>query len=187
MINLIVATDLNGAIGIKGDNRLPWHHAKDMEYFKERTTGNIVIMGENTWFSLPDKYRPLPERKNIIISDCPYKVWESVTKDNNYPLNVTVSISIDNAVSYAEKENKATFVIGGYSIYKQFLEKDLIDQIYINVLKLELDNPKEDLLFFPFFPDDSDPNWVRQMKMETPEMTAYVYQSQNFIEGRLHV
>jgi len=184
MISLIVATDLNGAIGIKGDNRLPWHCSEDMKYFKEKTTGKVVIMGENTWFSLPDKFRPLPDRKSIVLTDDINRLFKDdkfiEDQSENRPLAASnIHYSYLLAESFMKKNEKygnEIIVMGGYSIYMQFLELGLIDKIYINVLNLEVDRPEEDLLFFPFSPEEPHSNWVRQMKMETPEMTAYIFQ-----------
>ena len=68
-MKLIVATDLN--FGIGKDNDLPWSFAKDMQYFKSLTTQNpntIVLMGRKTYESIPNKFKPLPDRLNVVIS-----------------------------------------------------------------------------------------------------------------------
>ena len=70
MLSLIVAYDEN--LGIGKNNDLPWILKKDMNYFKNITTdnsNNVVIMGRNTWESIPEKFRPLQNRINIIISN----------------------------------------------------------------------------------------------------------------------
>jgi dihydrofolate reductase len=65
-ITAILAIDSSMLIGSK--NGLPWHIPEDMKRFKEFTTGCIVVMGRNTYLSLPDKFRPLPNRRNIVIT-----------------------------------------------------------------------------------------------------------------------
>ncbi len=65
-ITAILAMDSSLLIGSK--NGLPWHIPEDMKRFKEFTTGGIVVMGRNTYLSLPEKYRPLPNRRNIVIT-----------------------------------------------------------------------------------------------------------------------
>lgn len=65
-ITAILAMDTSLLIGSK--NGLPWHIPEDMKQFKEFTTGGIVVMGRNTYLSLPDKFRPLPNRRNIVIT-----------------------------------------------------------------------------------------------------------------------
>ena len=64
---MIVAADSKNGIGI--NNELPWHLSDDLKRFKEITTGHSVIMGRNTWFSLPK--RPLPNRRNIVLTPDP--------------------------------------------------------------------------------------------------------------------
>ena len=65
-ITAILAMDNSRLIGSK--NGLPWHIPEDMKRFKEFTTGSIVVMGRNTYLSLPDRFRPLPHRRNIVIT-----------------------------------------------------------------------------------------------------------------------
>jgi dihydrofolate reductase len=66
MISLIVAMNSQNIIGV--DGRLPWHLPEDMKFFKHVTEGKTVIMGRATWDSLPKKFRPLPNRQNIVVS-----------------------------------------------------------------------------------------------------------------------
>ena len=74
-INLIVAMCKNNGIGL--NNKIPWKISEDMHYFSKKTSGNYpgdgnkknaVIMGRNTWESLPKKYKPLPHRFNIVLT-----------------------------------------------------------------------------------------------------------------------
>jgi len=65
-LTLIAAVASNGVIGVR--NRLPWHLPADLRHFKALTTGRTVIMGRKTWESLPDKFRPLPGRQNIVAT-----------------------------------------------------------------------------------------------------------------------
>lgn len=69
MIVIIAAVANNGVIGKA--NALPWHLPEDMRHFKALTTGHTVIMGRKTWESLPPKFRPLPQRRNIVVSRNP--------------------------------------------------------------------------------------------------------------------
>ena len=66
MISIIVAVDENNVIG--KDNTLIWHLPADMKYFKEKTTGHCVITGRKNYESIPEKFRPLPNRTNIVIT-----------------------------------------------------------------------------------------------------------------------
>lgn len=69
MLSIIAAVARNGVIG--KDNQLLWHLPEDMRHFRETTRGKPVIMGRKTWESLPDAFRPLPGRHNIVISRNP--------------------------------------------------------------------------------------------------------------------
>ncbi|MDF2825108.1 MAG: Dihydrofolate reductase [Mycobacterium sp.] len=65
-LNLIWAQSSSGVIG--RDNGIPWHLPEDMARFKELTMGHTVIMGRLTWESLPAKFRPLPGRRNVVVT-----------------------------------------------------------------------------------------------------------------------
>ncbi len=106
MISIIVAVSEDWGIG--KDNELLWHIPEDLKRFKRLTKGNTVIMGKKTWESLPN--RPLPGRQNIVLTDIPDEtIDDSVT-----------AYSINDALS---KCNPAAeiFIIGGGSIYRQFM------------------------------------------------------------------
>ncbi len=105
-ISIIVAIAQNHAIG--KDNDLLWHISKDFKWFKDKTRGHQVIMGKRTLNSLPNG--PLPNRKNIVITDLKGEQFEGCT---------TV-YSIEEAIALCS-ETEESFIIGGGSIYKQFL------------------------------------------------------------------
>jgi dihydrofolate reductase len=114
MISIIVAVSEDWGIG--KDNELLWHISEDLKRFKRLTTGNAVIMGKKTWESLPRK--PLPGRKNIVLTDNPNECIDcSVT-----------AYSIEDALSKCEMEEEI-FVIGGGSVYRQFMP--VADRLYI--------------------------------------------------------
>jgi dihydrofolate reductase len=104
-IAIIVAVAQNYAIG--KNNELLFHLPNDLKRFKKITSGHAVIMGKRTLFSLPDG--PLPNRRNIVITDVPGELFEGCE---------TV-YSIDEAVEAVSNETEA-FVIGGGMIYHQF-------------------------------------------------------------------
>lgn len=114
MISIIVA--ISDDWGIGRNNDLLWHISEDLKRFKRLTTEKTVVMGKKTWESLPK--RPLPGRRNIVLTDVQGEVIEGA---------VTV-YSIDEAVRYCESEEEA-FIIGGGSIYRQFMP--LSDRLYI--------------------------------------------------------
>ena len=110
MIELIVATASGGAIGL--NNRLPWEHIpEDMAWFREQTRNKVVVMGSNTWFSLPEKFRPLPYRKNVVISSKDIDGPDLVLSGEPQAI---VDMLLD---AYPEKK---IILIGGKKIYEDF-------------------------------------------------------------------
>ena len=124
--HVIVAHDLNRGIGI--DNKIPWHLPVDMAYFKKTTTTatkgkqNAVIMGRKTWESIPEKFRPLPGRINIVLS-------KSVTEIDG----ALVAHSFDNALQQCEQDDgiDQVFVIGGSQIYDIAIQHKQCDTLYV--------------------------------------------------------
>jgi len=114
MISIIVAVSDDWGIG--KDNELLWNISEDLKRFKRLTLGNTVIMGKKTWESLPRK--PLPGRKNIVLTDNRSEIIDGA---------VTV-YSIPDALSRCEKDEEV-FIIGGGSIYRQFMP--IADKLYI--------------------------------------------------------
>jgi len=114
MISIIVAVSED--LGIGKGNDLLWHLPEDMKRFKRLTTGKTVIMGRRTWESLPRK--PLPGRRNIVITDIPGETFEGAEP----------ALSINDAISKCPG-NEETFIIGGSSIYRQFMP--IADRLYI--------------------------------------------------------
>ena len=106
-VALIVAVAKNGVIG--KDNDLIWNLPKDMRFFKESTLGHHVIMGRKNFESIPKRYRPLPNRTNVVIS-----------RQNNYQFEGCVIVnSLEAALKVAQHNgDKEPFIIGGGQIYK---------------------------------------------------------------------
>jgi len=124
-LSLIVAMDRNRVIG-KGDE-LPWYLPADMKHFKETTWGSTVIMGSKTWNSIPEKFRPLECRQNIILSRTeeprtikPYVQNEAgeITRAGACYKN-----SLDDALTLAYQINRPVYIIGGTSIYEQCMDR----------------------------------------------------------------
>ena len=134
-ISIIVAIAENYAIG--KDNDLLWHISKDLKRFKELTNGHTVVMGKRTYYSLP--VRPLPNRTSMIITDVEGEVID----------NCVMAYSIEDAVSKMDSE-KENFIIGGGSIYKQFMP--LADKLYITRVHKEFDADT-------FFPEIKEEEW----------------------------
>ena len=114
MISIIVAVSDDWGIGRNND--LLWNIPEDLRRFKRLTTGKTIIMGKKTWESLPKK--PLPNRKNVVITDIPDEQIEGAV----------MAYSIPDAVNKCEG-GEESFIIGGGSIYRQFMP--LADRLYI--------------------------------------------------------
>ena len=130
-INIIVATTTNLVIG--KDNDIPWYLPTDLKYFKRITDGHTVIMGRKCWESIPEKYRPLPNRHNIVL-----------TRNKDYVADgADIHDSLLSALRYCEGDKNDIFIIGGAQIYKEafgWADKLYLTQIYDNVdgdIKLE--------------------------------------------------
>lgn len=113
----------NRAIG--KDNALLWHIPEDFKHFKELTSGHAIVMGENTYRSIG---RPLPNRTNIVLSQTP----------DFAPEGIVVVRSIEEAIERArEIEQEEIFIIGGASIYRQFIP--MADRLYLTLVEGEYD------------------------------------------------
>jgi len=118
----IVAIAENFAIGKNG--KLPWHYSADLRFFKETTTGNVVVMGFNTWKSIG---KPLPKRLNIVLSRS--------NKIENQP-NVLLVRSTEEILALSEFLKGDLFIIGGAETYKNFaavIEKWIVTEIPLTV------------------------------------------------------
>ena len=134
-ISIIVAIASNYAIG--KDNDLLWHISKDLKRFKDITKGHYIIMGKRTYYSLPK--RPLPNRTSLIITDVENEVID----------NCLMAYSIEDAISKMDSKNE-NFVIGGGSIYNQFMSH--ADKLYITRVHKDFEADT-------FFPEISEQEW----------------------------
>ena len=119
MINIIAAIGKKNELG--KDNGLIWNIPKDLKFFREKTRNSIIVMGRNTFNSLP---KILPGRKHIILSS---------TNNFNKEINeqVTVINNKEDLINLCKKisENNEVFIIGGASLYSMFI--DIADVLYI--------------------------------------------------------
>src|SRR5690554_2320548 len=110
---LIAAIGKHREIG--KDNDLLWHLPRDMQFFKETTQGHVVVMGRKNWESIPEKFRPLPNRKNIVLS-----------KNTDFKAEGAILIHDIRELNQHLEANQKCFIIGGAQIYQLALEQDLI-------------------------------------------------------------
>jgi dihydrofolate reductase len=134
-ISIIVAVAENHAIG--KDNELLWHISDDLKRFKKITSGHPVIMGRNTYLSLP--LRPLPGRTNIVITDDKTEQFDGCI----------MAFSVTDALEKCPPDEEC-FIIGGGSVYRQFLP--LADKLYITRVKRSYEADT-------FFPGIDEKEW----------------------------
>jgi dihydrofolate reductase len=132
-LSIVIASSTNGCIG--KDNTLPWSLPKDMKRFKEITTtqNSILIMGRKTYESIG---KPLPGRTSIVLSSnksyAPHK-------------DIIVVSCIEEALAYVREiedvheENYAAFIIGGSGLFKEVIDKDIIDTIHHTLVDAEIE------------------------------------------------
>ncbi len=152
-ISIIVAIASNYAIG--KDNDLLWHISKDLIRFKDITKGHYIVMGKRTYYSLPK--RPLPNRTSLIITDVADEVID----------NCLMAYSIDDAVNKMDNENE-NFVIGGGSIYNQFMP--IADKLYITRVHKDFEADT-------FFPEISLDEWelISQENVDNDPKNDFTY------------
>jgi dihydrofolate reductase len=121
-ISIIVAIAQNNAIG--KDNQLLWHIPADLKRFKLLTTGHTIVMGKRTFESLP--IRPLPNRRSVVITDI---AGEQIG-------GCTMAYSIDEAIEKMDPD-KENFIIGGGSVYRQFLP--IAQQLYLTIVQKDFE------------------------------------------------
>lgn len=139
---LIAAVARNRVIG--NDNKLLWHIPEDMRHFRETTRGKPVIMGRKTWESLPDSFRPLPGRLNIVVS-----------RNRAYrPDGAELAASLDEAVAKAGVAGDV-FVIGGAELYRQAMP--IAGKLYIT----EID---ADFVGDAVFPEINKAKWQERSR-----------------------
>ena len=130
MISIIVAASSNLVIGKNND--LPWHLPSDLKRFKELTSGKRVSMGRKCWESIPEKFRPLPNRENIVF-----------TRDLNYIAEGAIVMhKLDKVIKGHERNSplhilEEEFVIGGAEIYKNYFP--VANKLYMTEILGEID------------------------------------------------
>lgn len=151
----IVNVDNNWGIGL-GDSLIN-HIPADMKFFKEKTTGNVVVMGKSTFLTFPGK-KALPNRVNIVLTTDPE--WSAP--------DVIVCHSIEELFVQLKRYDPSTvYVIGGSSVYEQLLP--YCDTAYVT----KVDNEKPADKFFPNLDENED--WKMVCESETMEHNGVSY------------
>ena len=144
LISIIAAASENNVIG--KDNDLIWHLPDDMAFFKEKTSGHCVLMGRKNYESIPERFPPLPNRPNIVVSrgDHPN------AKDRYYVKSLEEGI--EKANELGERE---LFVIGGGEIYRQAIS--LANKLYLTRVHHDFDGDT-------YFPDLDESLWKEKTR-----------------------
>lgn len=120
------------AIGTNND--LLYSIKADMDFFKEKTADKTVVMGRKNWDSIPQKFRPLPGRRNVVLSR---------REDVPLPAGVLRYRSIAAAIEGLHGEGSDVWIIGGGEIYQQAIAMGSVDEIYLTVISGKDDRPAD--------------------------------------------
>lgn len=162
---IIAAVAKNRVIG--RDNQLIWHIPEDMAHFKALTRGQTVIMGRKTWESLPPRFRPLPDRRNIVISR--QTDYEAAGAELSNSLENALKLASTVADGQTPSDITSVFVIGGEQIYAQAMH--LADRLEITEVELEPDGDA-------WFPEIAAVNWKKTAKIEGSGYAFVTYKKQ---------
>ena len=150
-LKMILAMDLDGCIG--KENGLPWRLRSDMLRFKRLTLGqgnSAVLMGRTTWETIPEMYRPLVDRINIVV-----------TRNRKYSLeSADVVYSIEDGIEHAKSKNcDECWIIGGANVYEQC--RDMVEEVHLT--SVETSNSGD--VKVGLFGDE----WTREIVESTPQ------------------
>lgn len=141
--SLIVAMGKNREIG--KDNDLLWHLPEDMQFFKRTTYGHIVVMGRKNWDSIPERFRPLSNRENVVL-----------TRNAGLKLEgAQVFTDLLEVYSAYSNDQRTCFIIGGAQVYELALEEGGIDEMFITHVNKSFDADT-------FFPDLNLTQWNKE-------------------------
>jgi dihydrofolate reductase len=154
-ISLIAAIAQNRTIGKNND--LPWHLPDDMKYFMQTTKEHYVIMGRKNYQSIPEKFRPLPNRTNIVV-----------TRQADFNASgCQVVNSIESALALAKATNqKEVFIIGGAEIYNQGFA--LANKLYLTEIQANIEGDT-------YFPDFDKTRWKELSRVHHPADDRHKY------------
>ena len=147
-VALIVAMDQQRGIGRNND--LMWHLPDDMQFFKQTTQGHIVIMGRKNYDSIPERFRPLPGRENVVLTRNAAFHADGCKVFND--LKACLEF-------YANETERTVFIIGGGEIYRLAMNANIIDVMYITRVDKNYDADT-------FFPEFDEQFWEVEKVLE---------------------
>ena len=173
-LNMEAIYAIDSKCGLSKNGKLAWSSKTDMQFFKNKTENQLVIMGKNTYFSLPERARPLPRRLNIVLTHNPEKYIEEYNENSDH-----VIFTADDDIHHFILNNREAFIqrypylnpdfkimiIGGKNIYEQFLP--FCEIIWMSRFKQDYSCD----LFLDYSLDSLESEKV----METEELTIHKY------------
>jgi dihydrofolate reductase len=171
---LIVAYCANKGIG--KDNTLPWNIRSDLIKFSQLTKGsgnNAIVMGKNTWLSIPKA--PLPGRENLILS----KSLKMSDLPGGNRKNVRIFKNFEDLNLYCGEKFEEIWIIGGSRVYQDFLHKDLIQEMHVTYIDKEFDCDT-------FFPDFDERKWsIKSEQHKSRETHDFNIYNQVYIREKM--
>lgn len=152
-VQLIYARAANGVIGHR--NAMPWHLPEDLAHFKALTDGQAVVMGRKTWDSLPERFRPLPGRCNIVVTRQPD--WQAA--------GALRAGSLHEALALAGQHSADVWVMGGAQIYAQALP--LADAVEVTEIAQDFDGDA--------YAPELGSEWMQATRCEAVSRTGLPY------------
>lgn len=160
ILSAIAAVAENGVIGDHG--QLPWNLPDDMKFFQRTTLNHHVITGRKNYESIPERFRPLRDRVNIVVThDAGYKAPGAI-----------IAGSLEAAIDLAEKAGqKEAFIIGGGQLYKEAFSKGLVQRLYLTTVH---GKPKGDVKF-PAIGKDWKEIWSERHEADERHAFAFTF------------
>ena len=157
-LSIIVAMSKNRVIG--KDNKMPWHLSNDLKNFKKITIGKTIVMGRLTYDSIG---KPLPDRKNIILSR------------NLIDSNVFIFDNFEEVLDFTKDEDEV-FIIGGQDIYSQTIDK--VNKLYLTTIDANIEGDK-------YFPEIDISKWkkIRSEKFSKDQNNTHDFVSELYIKN----
>ena len=157
-LSIIVAMSKNRVIG--KDNKMPWHLSNDLKNFKKITIGKTIVMGRLTYDSIG---KPLPERKNIVLSR------------NLIDSNVFVFDNFEEVLNFTKDEDEV-FIIGGQDIYSQTIDK--VNKLYLTTIDANIEGDK-------YFPEIEISKWkkIRSENFSKNQNNTHDFVSELYIKN----
>ena len=157
-LSIIVAMSKNRVIG--KDNKMPWHLSNDLKNFKKITVGKTIVMGRLTYDSIG---KPLPERKNIILSR------------NLIDSNVFIFDNFEEVLNFTKDEDEV-FIIGGQDIYSQTIDK--VNKLYLTTIDANIEGDK-------YFPEIDISKWkkIRSENFSKDQNNTHDFVSELYIKN----